>query len=89
MVLIGFPGSFAFGYTLGSSFNKTVKANWTVGGIGAAMMIGEIILQGKGNKQLKQAVDEYNQSITKTTASFNPEFSVNASGNGVGIAMRF
>jgi hypothetical protein len=88
-LLIGFPGSFAFGYTLGSSFNKTVKANWTVGGIGAAMMIGGLILEGKGNKQLKEAVDEYNQSITKTTASFNPEFSVNATENGVGIAMRF
>lgn len=40
--IIGYPGVFAFGYTL-SSFNKKVNANWTVGGIGGAFIIGGAI----------------------------------------------
>ena len=88
--IIGYPGSFAFGYTLGTSLNKNVKSNWTIGGIGAGMMITGMILQGRGNKQLKEAVSEYNTSITKSTTSlFNPEFFVCSSENGIGLSMRF
>jgi hypothetical protein len=86
--IIGYPGSFAFGYTLGASFNKNIKANWTVGGIGGALMIGGAILQGKGNRQLKEAVTEFNNA-TKTTTSFDPEFFIACNENGIGIITRF
>ncbi len=87
--IFGYPGSFAFGYTLGTSVNKNLKTNWTVGVIGAGMMITGIILQGKGNKQLKKAVDNYNLSITKSTTYFKPEFHLFSSENGIGFAMNF
>ena len=84
-------GAFTFGYTLGLSIakNDKMKPNWTVGGIGAAGMIVGLILQSKGNKQLKEAVDSYNSSIAKNTSSIEPEFSVTSSENGIGICMRF
>lgn len=89
--IIGFPGGFAFGYTLGSSFsgNKTIKPNWTVGGIGAVMMVVGGIMQLKGDKQLKEAVSEYNTNIVKTTSLFNPEFYIVSSENGIGLSLRF
>jgi hypothetical protein len=87
--IFGYPGSIAFGYTLGSSINKNIKTNWTVGIIGAGMMITGIILQGKGNKQLKEAVDDYNLSMSKSTAFFRPELHLTTSENGVGFAMTF
>ena len=90
--IIAYPGAFAFGYTLGSSFNKNnaVKPNWTIGGAGAALMIGGMILEGKGNKQLKSAVDDYNKSISKDSSSyFEPEISIIYSENGIGLGMKF
>lgn len=86
--IIGYPGAFAFGYTLGSSFNKNVKANWTVGGIGGVLMIGGAILQGKGNKQLKEAVTDYNETLKKT-ASIDPELYILANENGFGLTIKF
>ena len=90
--IIGYPGAFAFGYTIGLSLNKsnTIKPNWAIGGSGAALMIGGLILEGKGNKQLKEAVADYNKSISKdSSSSFNPEVSIISSENGIGLAMRF
>lgn len=89
--IIGIPGGFAFGYTLGTSFsgNKTIKPNWAVGGIGAAMMVVGTIMQLKGDKQLKEAVDEYNSNIAKNTSLFNPEFYIVSTENGIGFTMKF
>lgn len=89
--VISYPCAFAFGYTLGQSFSKNEmnKPNWTVGGIGAVGMVIGALLEGKGNKQLKESVESYNSSLSKTTTYFNPEFSFYSSGNNIGIAMRF
>jgi hypothetical protein len=88
--IISYPGSFAFGYTLGTSLGgNNIKPNWTVGGIGALMMIVGAIMQGKGNKQLNEAINDYNASIVKPTSSFNPEFYFATSENGLGLTMRF
>ena len=84
-------GAFTFGYTLGLSLsnNPQIKPNWTVGGIGAIGIIVGAVFQGKGNKQMNEAVDSYNTSISKSTGSIDPEFSVTSSENGIGIAIRF
>ncbi|WP_310379164.1 hypothetical protein [Flavobacterium sp.] len=89
--IIGIPGGFAFGYTLGSSFssNTTIKPNWAIGGIGAAMMVVGTIMQFKGDKQLKEAVEEYNTNISKNTSLFNPEFYLVSTENGIGLTMKF
>jgi hypothetical protein len=52
-------------------------------------MIVGILLEGKGNKQLKESVDTYNASLSKSTSYFKPEFSFFSSGNNIGIAVRF
>lgn len=89
--IIGIPGGFAFGYTIGTSLsgNNVVKPNWTVGGIGAAMAVFGSILQYKGDKQLKEAVSDYNAGIVKTASLFHPEFHIVSSENGLGLALRF
>lgn len=89
--IVAYPSAFAFGYTLGQSFGKNdaVKPNWTIGGIGAVGMIIGIIIEGKGNKQIKESVETYNASIDKKTSYFNPKFSFSSSGNNIGIAIRF
>jgi hypothetical protein len=50
--IISYPGAFAFGYVLGQSLNSNgPKPNWAIGGAGAGLMIGGMVLQGSGNKQ--------------------------------------
>jgi len=90
--IIGLPGGFAFGWTIGSSLggsNNTIKPNWTVGGIGAAMMVVGTIMQFKGDKQLKEAVSEYNTTLGETASRFEPEFYLVSTENGLGMAMKF
>jgi hypothetical protein len=90
--IIGIPGGFAFGWTVGSSLggsNNAIKPNWTVGGIGAAMMVVGTIMQFKGDKQLKEAVSDYNSTLNKTTSLIHPEFYIVSTENGMGLAMRF
>jgi hypothetical protein len=90
--VVGYPGSFVFGYTLGQSLgsqNAAVKPNWTVGGIGAVGMIIGMIMQYQGNAQVKEVVEKYNAGINKTSYLFKPEFNVTSSENGIGLAMRF
>lgn len=88
--ILVYPGAFAFGFTLGQSLNKNdqVKPNWTVGGIGAGMMIGGIIIESSGNKKLKEAAEEYN-ALHKTSSNFDPEISLFGSGDGVGFRFVF
>jgi hypothetical protein len=38
---------------------------------------------------MKEAVDSYNASISKSTGSIDPEFSITSSENGIGFAIRF
>jgi hypothetical protein len=87
--IVGYPSAFVFGYTLGESFKRNGNPNWTVGGIGIAGTILGMILEGKGNKKLKEVVEIYNTNLNKNTSSFNPEFSVSSSENGIGLTMRF
>lgn len=89
--IVAYPSAFAFGYTLGQSLGKNdaVKPNWTVGGIGAVGMIIGMLIEGKGNKQLKESVEAYNAGISKNVSYFNPEFSFSSTGNNIGIAIRF
>lgn len=90
--ILGLPGGFVFGWTVGTSLggsNSTVKPNWTVGGIGAAFMVVGTIMQFKGDKQLKEAVNQYNETLGKTASVFKPEFHVVSTENGLGVAMKF
>ncbi len=90
--IIGMPGGFAFGYTIGSSLGgkySTIKPNWTVGGIGAAMMVFGGVLQYNGEKKLKEAVSDYNAIVLESRSSFNPEFNIVSSENGIGLSMKF
>ena len=88
--IMAYPGAFAFGFTIGQSINSNpaVKANWTVGGIGAGLMIGGLIIEGEGNKKLKSAAEEYN-SLLKTSSHFNPELGLYGSENGLGFRVTF
>ncbi len=90
--IIAYPGAIAFGYTLGLSLNSHENApdpNWGVGGIGAGMMVGGMILQGNGNKKLKEAVRLYNSSLNGNSNALKPELNIIYSENGLGISVNF
>lgn len=90
--IIAYPGAIAFGYTLGLSLNQHENApdpNWTVGGIGAGMMIGGMILQGNSNKKLKEAVRLYNSTLNSSSNTLKPELNIIYSENGLGISVSF
>lgn len=53
------------------------------------MMISGMILQSKGNNQMKEAVSDYNKSISKDTAYFNPEIYFSTTEDGIGLVMSF
>ena len=88
--IMAYPGAFAFGFTLGQSLNTTPtnKPNWTIGGLGAGLMIGGLILEGSGNKKLRESAEEYN-SLSKTSSNFNPELGLFSSENGLGFRLTF
>ena len=87
--IIAYPGAFAFGYTLGQSLNSNgPKPNWGIGGAGAGLMIGGLILEGSGNKKLREAAQEHN-NLNKTVYNFQPELNLYCSENGLGFRMTF
>jgi hypothetical protein len=90
--IIAHPGAFAFGYVLGQTIANNPanrKPNWTVGGVGAGLMVGGMILQGIGNKKLKEAVHLYNSTLVNNSKTIAPELNLVYSENGLGVSVRF
>ncbi len=88
-VIMSYPGAFAFGYVLGQSLNSNgPKPNWGVGGAGAGLMIGGMLLEGSGNRKLRQAAEEHN-NLNKSAYNFQPELNLYCSENGLGFRMVF
>ncbi len=86
--IISLPGAFVLGFTAGTSIVNKNKANWTVGGIGGFFMIIGEVVEFRGNKQLKEAVTEFNNA-SKTVSYFKPAFFMTCNENGIGIVTRF
>lgn len=87
--VLGFTGGGLIGWQLGSELGGG-KANWTLAGVGAGLIIVGIPISSGANKKIKQAVDLYNSSLNATSYNaFNPEYNIIANGNGLGLSINF
>lgn len=85
--VMGVAGGFTFGFVLGQEFNKNANPNWAVGGAGLVVGIIGTVIEGAGNKKLKEAANQYNQ--LQNSKAFEPTLNLVSNQNGVGIGLRF
>ncbi len=87
-VLGGAGGAFV-GFPLGQAMGGG-DANWTLAGIGLGLVAVSIPLSSGTNKNLQQAVELYNASLSAPSSyHFNPKFELTAVENIIGIVMIF
>jgi hypothetical protein len=84
--VMGAAGGFTFGFVLGQEFNKNANPNWAVGGAGLVVGIIGIVIEGAGNKKLKEAVNQYNQ--LQNSKALAPTLELVSNQNGIGIGLR-
>lgn len=86
--IIGGAGGFMVGWPLGAALAGG-KANWTLAGIGAGLIVVSIPISTKFNKQAKSAVNNFNAGIRPTAFWDKHELRLASCGNGVGLLFRF
>ncbi len=86
--VVGGIGGFVVGWNLGTAIGGG-KPNWTIAGMGAALIIVSIPITSNSIKKMKKAVDHYNSSLTSTVYHFRPTYSIVSNGNGIGLSMSF
>ena len=85
--IIGAVGGFMVGYTLGTSL-ASGEANWTVGGIGAGLIVVSIPISVNATSNVRKAIVLYNEGL-KTGFLRRPELRLGFTGNGLGFVYRF
>lgn len=88
-IIMGCTGGGLIGYQTGTD-SAGGKANWTLAGIGAGLLVVAIPISLSADKKTKQAVELYNHSLS-TTSNYEckPELKLIANGKGVGLSMNF
>ena len=86
--VVGGVGGFVVGWNLGTAIGGG-KPNWTIAGMGAALIIVSIPITSNSIKKMKKAVDHYNSNITSTAYHFRPTYRIVSNGNGIGLSMSF
>ncbi|MDN3595480.1 hypothetical protein [Zunongwangia endophytica] len=86
--ILSFAGGGLIGWPIGEAIGGG-DPNWALAGIGAGLVAVAIPLSSSAGKKAKEAVDIYNMSLEKQTNNFNPELNILASGNGLGLSLRF
>lgn len=75
------------GYTLGTSAGGG-NANWTVGGIGAGMVVVSLPISISATSKVKKAISLYNEG-PKTGAMHKREWQLTFTGNTLGLVHPF
>lgn len=86
--IIGGAGGFMIGWPLGAALAGG-EANWTMAGIGAGLVAISIPFNVKFNKQVKHAVEIYNEGVKTGSLREQSEFRFALTGNGAGLVYRF
>lgn len=86
--VIGGAGGFMVGWPLGAALAGG-KANWTMAGIGAGLIVVSIPISSKFNKQAKNAVENFNAGLRPIAFWDTHELRIASSGNGVGLLFHF
>ncbi|MBL7969569.1 MAG: hypothetical protein JNK09_21395 [Prolixibacteraceae bacterium] len=86
--IIGGAGGFMIGWPLGAALAGG-EANWTMAGIGAGLVAISIPFNVKFNKQVKHAVEKYNEGLKTGSFKDRSEIRFSMTGNGAGMVFRF
>ena len=86
--ILAFAGGGLIGWPIGEAIGGG-DPNWALAGIGAGLVAVAIPLASSANKKTKEAVDIYNSSLERQTTNFKPELNILATGNGLGLSLRF
>jgi len=88
--IFGGVGGFMVGFTLGTALSPgNNEPNWAVAGIGAGLIVVSIPFSVRAGKKSKEAVDVYNASLGDMSYVQKPEWQLIATGNGLGLSLRF
>ena len=86
--IIGGVGGFMIGYTLGTAMGGG-KANWTVAGIGAGLVLVSIPISNNYKKRAKSAIDSYNEGQKTSSFFIDTEINLAISEKSIGFRMTF
>ena len=81
-------GGFFIGYPLGTSLGGG-DPNWTLAAVGAGFIAVAISVGSAANRNAKQAVDIYNQSLLPGPSQTKPKLEVISTGNGAGFRLNW
>lgn len=84
--ILAFAGALPFGYSIGymAAAGETDETNLALLIGGGAVMVTGIVVSSLGGKKMKKAMANYNSALT-----FQPEFRLGATANGIGLAIVF
>jgi len=87
--VFGFVGGGLIGWPVGAYLGGG-EPNWTLAGVGLAVVFVSISMSSTASKKAKRAVDIYNESLDETSFHHGkPHFNFIAGGNRVGFLMTF
>jgi len=86
--IIGGIGGFMIGYPLGTAMGGG-KANWTMAGIGAGLVLVSIPITNNYKKQAKNAIDTFNNGQKTSSFFIDTEIYLAVTGNSIGFRMTF
>ena len=84
---IGYLGGSLIGWPIGTALGGG-KPNWIIGIIGCGVVATTIPLVNSSNRNLKKAVDSYNQGISFAD-KLNIDVNLGLNTNGLGVSFRF
>ena len=86
--IIGGVGGYMVGYPIGTAIGGG-DPNWTMAGIGAALIAIAIPISSSSSNKAKQAADIYNAGLQPISYRDKSELRFSMSENGVGLTLRF
>jgi len=85
--IFGAAGGFLVGYSLGSAISGG-DPEWTIGGVGAGLILLSIPFTSKYSKHAKLAVEMYNRSLSENRMK-KVDFNFGLTRTGIGITLNF
>lgn len=87
--ILGGIGGFFVGYPIGQKIGGKESPDWTMAGIGGALILPGIILGAKGKSNVRNAIYIYNDSIGKSHSMLNNNLNIGLFNKGVYITYSF
>ena len=87
-MVVGLVGGGLVGYPLGTAAGGG-EPNWAVAGVGAVLLVALIPVTIKMNKQVKKAVDTFNNGLNTSSNWDKRELQFGTTKNGIGLTLKF